>query len=327
MMLSTQVFADTYSGRILNCDVVNVAPQKWKATFRFEYSYCSECAGPTHTNAMYISVPSVLPSGKPNISTWAVPGWTNDSIVVSSPYVRTNTSSTIAVITGKMTNVIGSNTDVSIEISTASNNAYPALRVEHQSLTTSGSGQIGYYWVTSLGCVNGPSVPVVLPPIEELETPEPEFTLKSAVWELESADVADLPDVSAGGEGYTATIKNVASNNLCMSYVTAGVKKNTYALGVTNNHSSQGGRNVFTLQGGSSSLFYNLQLTSNDGVTSNNFDFPTGTGKYITLSQAASSVDKRSEMCWTPRVNLFKNASTISGMHSDTLNFVVIPKA
>lgn len=81
------------------------------------------------------------------------------------------------------------------------------------------------------------------------------------------------------------------------------------------------------MHNGNSLLFYNLQLLSDRGVTANNFNFPDVTSKYITLSQTNNAGDGRSEMCWTPKINLFKNASTRAGMHTDTLNFIITPKA
>ncbi|MHA7848224.1 hypothetical protein [Serratia sp. D1N4] len=151
--------------------------------------------------------------------------------------------------------------------------------------------------------------------------------MSTAVWELDTVDVGNLPDVAKAGNGLAASIKNAASNNLCINYTTAGVKNKTYALSVTNTSNMKGGRNLFTLQGPGSQLFYNLQLASNTGVTANDYSFPAASAKYITLTQTASSVAGRSEMCWTPKINLFKDASTKEGMHTGTVNFVISPKA
>ncbi|AHG22879.1 hypothetical protein Z042_16650 [Chania multitudinisentens RB-25] len=230
-------------------------------------------------------------------------------------------------------NIIYGSGWVTVNISTANNGAYPGLFIRHREYHTSGMVDLlSWAFPNKTGsCYTGASIetnpPDTIEPIDKLEPPEPEFKLNSAVWELNTVDVEDLPDVAAVGNGYQATIKNIASNNFCVSYATAGVKDKAYALSVTNSASQQGGRNLFMMQNGSSQLPYNLQLSSNDGVTGNDFDFPTATAKYINLSQAASSVDKRSEMCWTPKINLFKNASTSEGMHSETLNFIITPKA
>lgn len=153
--------------------------------------------------------------------------------------------------------------------------------------------------------------------------------MNSAEWVLQTTDVGDLPDVTAAGTGYPVAINNVNNNSLCVRYVTAGVTSKQYALAITNSANSQGGRNLFTLQGPNSShLFYNLQLASNDSNSANNFNFPaTVTPNYITLGQTNNYSSDHSEMCWTPKINLFKNASTQEGLHSDILNFVIIPKA
>ncbi|WMT16657.1 hypothetical protein [Serratia fonticola] len=123
--------------------------------------------------------------------------------------------------------------------------------------------------------VEGFSIP------EEIEPPESQFSMKSAVWELNTADVSDLPILSVSGNGFSATIKDIANNNLCLNYVTAGVKNKTYALSATNTSNVHGGRNLFTLQDANSQLFYNLQLASNTGVKANDYSFPAASVKTI----------------------------------------------
>ncbi|WP_447880247.1 hypothetical protein [Serratia fonticola] len=219
---------------------------------------------------------------------------------------------------------------------TEANNAYPAAFISTTSLSDTGGNVSGsYYWfiptLTTSACLQtgGNTPPAVVPPISELNPVDPEFTMNSAEWILQTTDLVDLPDVTSAGTGYPVTINNINNNNLCVRYVTAGVTNKQYALAVTNSASSQGGRNLFTLPGpDSSQLFYNLQLASNDGNTANNFNFPAiGTPNYITLGQANNYSSDHSEMCWTPKINLFKISSTREGLHSDTLNFIVTPKA
>ncbi len=231
--------------------------------------------------------------------------------------------------------VITSGGAVSFIVSlTAANNAFPAVLI---STTAEGGGNASasHYWfiptITTSTCVeSGSSMPpAVVPPISEINPVDPEFTMNSAEWMLQTTDLADIPDVTSAGTGYPATINDINNNNLCVRYVTAGVTNKQYALAVANSASSQGGRNLFTLLGpDSSQLLYNLQLSSNDGNTANNFNFPaTGTTSYITLGQTNNYSADRSEMCWTPKINLFKNASTKEGLHSDTLDFIITPKA
>ncbi|WP_337262020.1 MULTISPECIES: hypothetical protein [unclassified Serratia (in: enterobacteria)] len=232
-------------------------------------------------------------------------------------------------------NIYSSGT-VSFIFSSKDNGAFPAALVNYRYDYTTPTGGMtgwGYYWFIP-GITNGTctkrtvATPPTVPPIDEIDPPEPAFSLKSTVWELNTADVADIPDVAAAGNGFEASIKNPASNNLCISYVTKGVKNKSYALSVSNGSTTQGGRNLFTMNGAAGSqLFYRLNLASNDGVTANNVDLPAAAAKYITLSQAASGVADRSEMCWTPKINLFSNAATAAGMHTDTLNFIITPQA
>lgn len=210
---------------------------------------------------------------------------------------------------------------------TAANNIYPAAYITSSSASTTGATGYGGGWI--LPNKNSCSDSSTPPPMSELFPVDPEFTLKVAEWVLATADVGNLPDVTAAGTGYPATINNINNNNLCVRYVTAGVTNKQYALAVTNNVSVQGGRNLFTLLGpDSSQLFYNLQLSSNDSNTANNFNFPaSGSTSYITLGQTNNYSADHSEMCWTPRINLFKNATTKEGIHSGTLNFIITPKA
>jgi hypothetical protein len=262
------------------------------------------------------------------------PGWDNNSVLVPNGIKKEVSFSIIqfsSLRVGAPT-VIGSSGNFSIDFSTAGLNAYPALFMRYNNLINgAGNSFVPMYILpNSSGVCYSNSIPpgVVIPPIDELVPPEPEFKLKSAVWELNPVDVGSLPDVAAVGNGFEATIKNIGSNNLCLSYVTAGIKNKAYALGITNGSSNYSGRNLFAMNGNAGSqLPYHLQLISNDGATSNNFDFPMSTTKYISLSQLASSVDKRSEMCWTPKVNLFKTSTTKEGMHTDTINFIITPKA
>ncbi|WP_154666963.1 hypothetical protein [Chania multitudinisentens] len=249
---------------------------------------------------------------------------------------RTPSGSTLTVANTNGTLSIITSGTVSFTFSTKNNGAFPTALITHvNGYAYSGGGQTSwaYYWfipgVTINTCTRYTTpTPPPVPPIEEIIPPEPAFSLKSAVWELDTADVGNVPDVAAAGNSYQASIKNLESNNLCVSYVTKGVKNQRYALGVSNGVIVQGGRRLFMMNGAAGGLlFYKLSLTSNDGVVANNFDFPAAAAKYITLSQAASGVANRSEMCWTPRINLFRNASTNAGMHTDTLNFIITPQA
>jgi hypothetical protein len=337
LALSTPVLAAQWDADVRNCRLTKIGTDQWQAVFTYYITSCPGCSATTLYNTFRASVPLVDANGKPQIDTIANANLRNLIVTPASVLkITLNPATEFIARNGISTsaNVIKATSTVSVDFSTAGNNAYPVLVVTYSNVTDKNNHTVYSYraWVTSNTCINtgaGTTLPPSeLPPIDEVNPPEPVFTLKSAVWDLGTVDVGSIPDVTAAGSGYTASISNIGNNNLCVSYATAGVKKNTYALGVTNSVSTQAGRNLFTMQGANnSSLFYNLQLVSNDGVTGNNFDFPAGVTKYITLSQAASGVDKRSEMCWMPKINLFRNTSTTAGIHNDTVNFIITPKA
>ncbi|MHA7847799.1 hypothetical protein [Serratia sp. D1N4] len=329
-----------YVFQMTNCYMTGLGNNQWKVSFNWESKSLSSPNNPNGvTNYFIVKIPKISADGTTVDRT--ATGFMNPipalDFTFSQPggfYARPPSGDQVVVGNPNGTLLITTNGNVSFTFSTNGNGAYPAARVFPNFSTTDASAGNGWYWfiptVTNGTCGTyggGEKPPSVVPPVEELMPVDPDFKMTSAVWELNTLDVGDLPDVSAAGTGYPASIKNAASNQLCVNYVTAGIKNKTYALSVSNSASTQNGRSLFTLQGPGSQLFYNLQLTSNDGVTGNNFNFPTATAKYINLSQTASSTANRSEMCWTPQVNLFKNASTTAGLHSDNVAFVITPKA
>lgn len=329
-LLTAPVFSAAYSPSVNNCSITRVGTDLWLAKFTYTITYYS-VSDSSSDNGFYLYLIQANAQGKPGpyYGPYAVAKWTNLNLG-ANPSAKTIINSTnISFYGADGSSLIRNNVDVSVNFSTAGNNAYPALVINLRHLYINGGGTVsGWHWVTSAGCSRG-QTPPVLPPIEEINPVDPDFKMDSAQWLLNTVDVGDLPDVTAAGSGYEATINNVASNRLCVNYVTAGVKNKQYALAVSNTSSTQGGRRLFAMQGpAGSQLFYNLQL-ANDTSSANNFDFPaSGTPSYITLgSTPSSSSATRSEMCWTPKVNLFKNSSTASGIHSDTVNFLITPKA
>ncbi|MFC0227479.1 hypothetical protein [Serratia aquatilis] len=327
LALSTHVMAASYSQNITGCSITKLGTNKFQA--KFTYVVTQGDPGSTTTrNNFYVEVPTSLGSNS------TVHPQNNSTTTYSNVVVNANLGYTIgARLLGFYGNptasIIQFSSFVSIDFTTDTVGAYPGLRARLTTENLSGGGQSGgtstyVIYIAANGCQ---LTIAALPKPEDVDTPEPEFSMKSAVWQMNTLDVSNLPDVSATGNGYAASISNIASNNLCINYVTAGVKNKTYALSVTNTSSLQGGRSLFTLQGTGSQLFYNLQLASNSGVAANDFNFPAASAKYITLTQTASSTPDRSEMCWTPKINLFKNSATKEGMHTNTLNFVISPKA
>jgi hypothetical protein len=331
-----------YEISISNCDITRVSSDNWRASFTVNSKFNSRFVPSDQPQAQTFLLLglSTLDSRtrKPSWSAGLGPITTWSNIVYNKSNLYVGSSERSVNIMGSRSDriITAPSSEVSIDFTTKDNNSYPTLSVTigYYSQVSPGATALvinayRYWYVTFSeygGCTSGKSAPNV-PPIEEVDIPEPEFKLSSAVWELDTADVGNIPTVAAIGNGYAASIKNIASNNLCVNYVTAGVKNKTYALSVTNSASMQGGRNLFTLQGVDSQLLYNLQLASNTGVAANDYSFPATSAKYITLTQTASSVTGRSEMCWSPKINLFKDASTKEGMHTGTMNFVISPKA
>ncbi|KFK92068.1 MULTISPECIES: hypothetical protein [unclassified Serratia (in: enterobacteria)] len=317
---------------ISNCLVTEIGNGIWEGSFNF----VADNFPTTQTlNIIYVGIPipvngfiggQTMPTVTP--SPLQVADFTL-ALTLGNAQVIKQSDGGIAIVPpfgSVLRNVTGS---VKVRFDMSNPLIYPALRIDTRFVSPDQTISGWYFAVPgrTTGCLAGSST-AIAPPREDLINSDPKFTLKTAQWILGTADVGDLPDVSVAGNGYAATINAVASNNLCVNYLTDKVKANSYALSVSNSYSSQGGRNLFALNGSNGSqLLYNLQLVSNDGVTGNNFNFPATAANYITLSQLPSSVDKRSEMCWTPKINLFKNATTQAGMHTDTLNFMITPKA
>ncbi|HHQ6558431.1 TPA: hypothetical protein ACSTJ0_003037 [Serratia fonticola] len=335
-----------YRLTLSNCSIISTGSNnEWKVSFTIQRTMGSSGAsiGNNSVNNFTISVPTAAANG--TISR------TGNRFVVPPPassfnfpagLAITSNSQTASLITVGSSNasnplvILSGGTMTFIISPTEANNAYPAAFITTNSQADNGSNaSSGYYWfiptVTTSACTPsaGNTPPAVVPPITELNPVDPEFTMNSAEWMLQTTDLVDLPDVTSASTGYPVTINNINNNNLCVRYVTAGVTNKQYALAVTNSASSPGGRNLFALSGpDNSQLFYNFQLASNDGNAVNNFNFPaTGTPNYITLGQTNNYSSDHSEMCWTPKINLFKISSTREGLHSDTLNFIVTPKA
>lgn len=329
LCVAAPAFANFYQSEFRDCNITNIGPNKWQATF-FLYirvTTCTNCAETTD-NTFRIGVPQLNKQGLPTADTYVTAGWEN--LTLTGTAVKTLRFANVIYFSSTDVNrpdVIRGDSRVTVNFTTEGNNAYPALFIRYANLSTGGGTASAYLFV--LPNSGGNCYVTTTPPIEELlPPPEPEFSLKSAVWELNPLDMADLPNVAAAGNGYAATIKNIGGNNLCLSYVTNGVKNKNYSLGVTNSGGNFSGRNLLMMNGAAGSqLPYSLQLNSNDGVTGNNYSFPSGGVKYITLKQDTSGTNQRSEMCWTPAVNLFKTSTTQEGLHSDTVNFIITPNA
>lgn len=318
--------ATQYNQNITGCSVTKLGTNKFQAKFTYVVTPVAGGSVTTRSN-FYVEVPITLGTNlivHPQNSSTS----TFSNVVVNANLGYNIGTRALSFYGVPSANVIMFSSFISIDFTTDTAGAYPGLRARLTTENMSGAGQSGGTQTSVIYiAANGCQLSIAnIPKPEDVDTPEPAFTMSSAVWQMNTLDVSNLPDISASGNGYAASISNIASNNLCINYVTAGVKNKTYALSVTNTSSIQSGRSLFILQGTASQLFYNLQLASNDGVTANDFSYPTASTKYITLTQTASSTPDRSQMCWTPKINLFKNAATKEGMHTGSVNFVISPK-
>lgn len=327
LALSTHAMAITYNQTITDCSITKLGTNKWQAKFNYVVTPVAGASTSIRSN-FYVEVPTTIGS---NLAVNAQGNSTTSfSNVSTQASIGNNIGTRLLSFFGiPNASIIQFSSPVSIDFTTDTAGAYPGLRGRLTTENMSGSGQSGgaqtsVVYISAIGCMLSMTD---LPRTEDVDIPEPVFSMSSAVWQLDTLDLSNLPDITVAGNGYAASVKNIASNNLCINYVTAGVKNKTYALSVTNTSSIQGGRSLFSLQGTASQLFYNLQLASNDGMAANNFSFPTASAKYITLTQTVSSTPDRSQMCWTPKINLFKSAATKEGMHTGSLNFIISPKA
>lgn len=321
--------------RLSNCYLDKVADSTWRAKFDVNSDRGDSATGPASTHYFFAYAKPVRSDGYPNYSAADVdPSWSNIQVSSSNITYSTSTINNALIFKGVNGSIVipNGNYHIEFEISTANNNVYPGVFFYEYHYYSTGSGQSGP--IASIGvnsngkCFGREPGPGVIPPIDEIDPPEPDFKLSSAVWELESVDVGDLPHINTASNGYQTTIKNINNNQFCIDYVTAGIKNKEYALGISNNSIQVGGKSVFKMNGMSGSqLLYLLNLVSHDGNSAYNFAFPSVSTKYIPLSQTASSMDKRSQMCWAPSIQLYKDDTTQGGLHTDSLNFVIIPKA
>ncbi|WP_411706249.1 hypothetical protein [Edaphovirga cremea] len=334
--------ADTfYRTDLTNCSISDIGNNQWKVAFDFQPTPRSSGSGvaPNSTNYLVIKIPTISGTGLSTSNFVWNPVPITELKMPTGVAVRNSPSSgtpgiTLAQPTGSLILTPSISGSVTFIITpTTANNAYPAAVVSTTATSTDGNASNGNYWFipnrTTGACTMSSGGPGgTIPPITEVITPDPVFKMSTATWVLNTTDVGDLPDVTAAGPGYLATIQNINNNSLCVNYVLAGVKKYTYALKVSNTPSTQGGRSLFVMQGpDSSQLFYNLKLKSSVGAA-NDYQFPASeTLNHINLQQGNDIGDGRSQMCWTPEINLFKNTSTKEGMHAGTLDFIITPKA
>ncbi|MEZ2760144.1 hypothetical protein ACBQ54_20845 [Providencia vermicola] len=321
-----------------NCYLDKVSDKKWRAKFDIKSDLGSSSNGVANINYFYGYARKVNSNGYPDYTTAGKVDLESSNVTVSGTSLSfsnmlTATHGVVLKFHNQTnTSLISPGTyHIEFDISLL-DDTYPGVFFYEEHYYPNGAGgqsrARAALTATSNGtCWGQEPGSEVIPPIEEIDPPEPDFKLSSAIWELEAADLGDLPNITSGSAGYKATIINVNNNRLCIDYVTAGIKKKEYALGISNDYSSISGHNVFKMLGeNNSQLLYDLDLKSTI-AGQYDFSFPSSSFKYIALSQAASNLEKRSQMCWFPEIKLYKEDATQAGMHTDTLNFIIIPKA
>lgn len=318
--------AGQFTTNFKDCSLTKVGSGLWQAKFTVFITTCSFCEESTN-NSFGTFVPSIVEStGKPDIRTSKKvksPGYYNikypDTIKVTEidGFLRFQSN-------GDKPATIVKGGDFSINFTTKDNNAYPALFINYYDFGL----QSARIFPNGTDCYFGDGLPHDLPPIEEIDPPDPEFKLNSIIWNLGTIDIDNIPKLTESTSGFLAKVENETSNNFCISYVSASVKNKIYSISVTNDQFDMNGQNFYVMNNfNSGKLLYKINLISNDGVARNNLTFPSNSTNYLILTQSPSSVNNRSQMCWTPKVSLFRNNATNAGMYISTLNFVITPKA
>lgn len=321
--------ANTYTTDFKNCTITKIGDNLWRAKFTLtvDIDYTSDA---TNNNTFYAWVPKVdNETGKPfreYRDRTVNPGLRN--IVTPSSIVARSLLNDINFYSSNSNDekVIKSGGDISVDFSTKNNGAYPGLFITYRNLSTPGGGLLSgpVYIIAGSGCRY--SFSQTFPPIDEIIPPEPNFTMKSVVWNLKTADLSELPDLSQK-TGYSTTVTDPNLNKLCLSYVTNAVKKNTYSVNVTNSFVTKEGKQLFYINNSSGSLYYRFDLISDSGSSANNFSYPSSSSKYITLNTTSSSLSGLSNMCWSPKIFLFKDSSTSQGSYSSVINLTISPKS
>lgn len=328
---SVKSFAFQYPLDISNCSVVKIGAKKWQAKFTLSVQRSSTSADQT-SNFINAFVPTINTSSKkPNsyINQRSTNVEFSNLATPSRIFIQNQTSALKILSSVGDQNILTSGGDFSIDF-TQPDDAYPAFFMIYDDRTTLGNTyNLRFYIYPNLNsCFSSPPKPEDIPSIDELDPPEPNFKLKTAIWDLETLDIDDLPSISTTSNGINSKIKNSNNGEICVSYVTAGVKSNSYALTISNDFNSFNGKNAYIMKGpDGSQLPYQVGLLSNDGITSNNFNFPSESLNFVKLSQNESSSIGRSEMCWSPSISLYKNSLTLPGVHTDTIHLMVTPKA
>lgn len=154
---------------------------------------------------------------------------------------------------------------------------------------------------------------------------DPKFRMGSAVWQLKTLDLDELLDKTTNNRGLLTQIIDAGNNRFCINYRSIATRNTQYMISATNINGLASKNKYFQLkeQEGSSFINYKVKLSSNEN-TGADFELPKDT-KYIQLKSDNNQV--MSDMCWTPKIELFSTDTTGKGSYSDILNFTIKPLA
>ncbi|AKP33924.1 hypothetical protein [Yersinia aleksiciae] len=187
---------------------------------------------------------------------------------------------------------------------------YPLLSTRGVSFHPSGNG-----------CVFFDPQSGIAPPALKVD---PKFSLASAIWQLKPVDLDHLLNNTSEDKGLHALLVNPQANEFCISYHAMGTKDTRYMINASNSHGLSADNQQFRLieKSGKNIINYHLELEGGGG-TKLSFSLPENK-KFIQLRDTGGGME---QMCWSPKIRLYRTATTDKGHYSDTLNFTITPQA
>lgn len=154
---------------------------------------------------------------------------------------------------------------------------------------------------------------------------EPKFRLTSPTWQLKNIDLDHLLNNSTETQGLRALMgRNTPAIRFCIGYRAMGVQNNRYMISASNINGLASNR-FFQLKEkqGHNLINYKVRLHNNEN-TQDSFSLPKER-KFIQLK--TDNFLGEEQMCWSPRIRLYRTSTTDKGSYSDTLNFTITPQA
>ncbi|WP_145537889.1 hypothetical protein [Yersinia kristensenii] len=154
---------------------------------------------------------------------------------------------------------------------------------------------------------------------------DPRFRLATATWQLKNIDLDNLLDKTANGSGLHAPLINPATNRFCINYRAIGIQNTRYMISASNTNGLAPNNRHFQLREDNGNNIINYRVTlKNNEHTKKDFSLPLDK-KFIQLN--ADNNTGEEQMCWSPKIRLYRTDSTDKGRYSDTLNFTITPLA